>query len=154
MVTASGAATVSHSDLNPVETSFYNWPGSCFNMCVHNIYNVNLYTEILIDKNAPGGCCNTIQDGRSKRILYLNLTKSRSHNLLSRCQIVMKSCTECISITAMFCVKFRNDSITDMDDMEEWDGARFQFDPSFGRSFLLQQSQIFVNASILIVRVY
>ena len=71
-------------------------------------------------------------DGRPKRILYLNLTKSPSHNLLSRYQIVMKSCTECISITVMCCVKFRNGSTNDMDDMEESDGARFEFDPSFG----------------------
>ena len=43
--------------------------------------------------------------------------------------MIMKSCTEYISITAMFYAKFRNGSTNDM---EESDGARFEFDPSFG----------------------
>ena len=46
--------------------------------------------------------------------------------------MIMKSCTEYISITAMFYAKFRNGSTNDMDDMEDSDGARFESDPSFG----------------------
>ena len=32
----------------------------------------------------------------------------------------------------VLCKKFRNGSTNDMDDMEESDRARFEFDPSFG----------------------
>ena len=65
---------------------------------------------------------------------------SFTHNLFLICKIVWKFRTEHISITAVLCAKFQNDSTTEMDVLEERDFARFEFGMRFGRHPISQQS--------------
>ena len=68
-----------------------------------------------------------IYDIRLKQILL-----SFAHDVFPSYPIVWKF-AEHVSDTYVLCAKFQNDSTTDMDVMEEWCLARFQWKMRFGR---------------------
>ena len=70
-------------------------------------------------------------------VVFLHLKlKSReisfAPNLIRSCQIILHFFTKYGNDTAVLCAKFKNDPTTDMNDMDERDIARFEFEWSFG----------------------
>ena len=65
------------------------------------------------------------------------LKRKSPQNTKFRCQIVLKICTEHVSISVVLCIEFQNDSSTDV--IEGQDLARFEFihAMSFGRLFII-----------------
>ena len=64
------------------------------------------------------------------RISILNTSYNHilfAHNIFDSCPIVVKFRTKHDSDIPMFCVKFQNDWTVDIDVMDKWDFARFDF---------------------------
>ena len=65
---------------------------------------------------------------------------SFTHKSILICKIVFKFRREHGNITAVLCSKFQNESMIEMDVLEERDFASFEFEMGFGRHPILQQS--------------
>ena len=92
------------------------------------LFKVNNITLALIWKCQLSikACCNTGYPSET-RLKLKSREISFAHNVLISCQIALKICTGHGSITAVLCVNFQNDLITETDVMDERDFTRFEF---------------------------